>query len=203
MTRTIWNLCLFLTGVLLVLSFTYRSDAHSVVLVSGSERTSIGEKGEVVHLKRNAFALEFYLKPYNTENKEFNAARIAFLTDEALFKKTKVGKETKMEHYLASGHGMAQYSKGSNKYIHPANDAFNYIYYESPEKHRAELIGEENGFLHLSCKFENLLTDFKKAPIPLKETDIDTLYLVMFFDKNHNEVIDKGELAKAKLVFHD
>lgn len=204
MKPTVWILPVLLIGVSsMILSFNSKDESLPISIISGENRISLDVKGQTIQLKRSGFSLEFFVKPYSTPNKEFNAARIAFFTEEESFKAAKVGRKMTPEFYLASGHGMAQENNGSNGYVHLANDAFNYIFYESPERRRAELIKEQNGFLHLSCKFNNLLLDFKQPEIPLEESRIPYFYVVVFIDRDHDGVIDKGELAKAKLVFED
>jgi len=140
------------------------------------------------------FSLQFHGKRY-AEN-EYNPIRIAALSNQSVYDKVAVGQEKNALANFGPATGLAGAKQGYSALF--INDyGHHYLYYENEQHRRLKLLNDYGDHLFFEfpiSKFfiDEMFYDIEKAPI-------STLYLVIFIDRNSDEIMDAGELTKLVL----
>jgi len=171
-------------------------NSQLTVFQNGSE-ISVGKPYESIEIEKNEFALRFYNKKYDSENKKFYSAQIAAFIDKSEFDKIKTGLSKTDLPCFEPGSGMAPDRSGKYESLIFNNSGHHYATYENSESKRLNLLKESNGLLKLEFEIKALYYDSKE--VTMAETELEEFYLAFFIDKNLNGTIDNGELNKLTI----
>ncbi|WP_162903005.1 hypothetical protein [Taibaiella koreensis] len=166
------------------------------MIIQGEKRVPLGDE-QSIKLKREPFTLRFHSPRYSED--AGNALQLAAFEDKGLPDKARVGMAVSRVPYLAPGSGMAADADTGYSEMILNPEGHHYLYYFDERDHRAALAGQQGDWLTLDWSVNALLIAGKRKT--LKESGVHTLYLVLFFDANHNQRIDAGELNKVTLTF--
>lgn len=147
--------------------------------------------GDIIEIEKEAFSLIFWKKKDIPSEKIFHAIRIAASLDKASFSNIQIGTEASALPYFALGTGMAG-NKTGYSHLRFNDTGHHYLYYESEDNNRLNLIEETDSYQKLGFNISSLFTHLGKEKI--EDTDIREFYLAVFQDKNLNKIIDKEEL---------
>jgi hypothetical protein len=164
-----------------------------------NRRSTPGKDFEIITLKRDEFSLLFDSQLYDEQKKLYHAANIVVTTNEQTLAGIKVGLKTVDSPYLEPGSGLAG---GELGYDAVSIDAVgeHYVYYANAKDHRAELRQiNPDGTRRLEWKISKVMEN--EQEILLRDSKLNTLYFAVFIDKNLNEEIEAGELAKLAISF--
>ncbi len=171
-----------------------------ITFIQKGKRQELLKPYQTTNLEKEPFTITFPGMAYNEAKGAYNATKIAVVTDYELVHQINVGMRTADTDTFAPATGMAM--DANPNYLIVDAEAHNYLYY---------LVAGE-GRLQLQEKLDEdiLLLKYTVHEITLNQTDYTikdfphadySLYLVIFIDKNKNEIIDAGELNKVKLIF--
>lgn len=195
--------------ILLFLCFSFtEADAQKkapkseVELIQGDRHFPLTSVHSNVTLKREPFNIDFILKQSNEDEGEFHYARFVASSEELYFKYMKEGMDINETPVLADGTSMA--TNENNVY----NSLFliegNHNFYYASEDHQrggAKVIKKyRNGKIKLRWYIPDIY-EYRQTPYPFTQLKTDHLYLIAFFDKDNDRVIDKGEYYTITLTF--
>ena len=151
-----------------------------------------------VHLTREAFCMQFENKRSNEKKKQFYATQIAAVTEDSCIKYITAGQRTENIFYLAPGTGLAAEDLGySNLFID--NEAHHYIMYENEKDRRANKLSQKGDILKLEWCVPQAF--YNGADVSFEQLPFNHIYLIIFNDRNLNEIVDDGEYKIISVIF--
>ena len=181
---------MFLRPVLIVLMLTVRPphapfDLQFVIQQKGKD-IAVNDTFTKITLARIPFSLFFNSLPYNTNEKQFYATRIAVTLERKDLKEIVTGRNISDIPYFAAGTGNATLGMYEKFYL----GGHQYIFYEPDGEHRASLVSETNGLLRLTCDVNALHGD---RTIEFTQQNIKRFFMIVLSDMNLNNVVDRDE----------
>lgn len=175
-------------------------ETDKVYIVQNGWQTEVGNKMKSIELEKEAFSIRFLSKPYNSEKKEYYAAGLVAITDEAELHKISTGMQENETAYFELGSGLAAHkSTGYEGELFIDAIGQHYLYYENESSKRVNLLKKMDELLLLEFDVERFNRNEKTTVI--SESTLNELHLIIYIDRNLNEVIDKGELYKMTVRF--
>lgn len=202
MTRKLYCRAL-LIGLFLTLAIRVEGQAlisNDVTFVQGDSIYVVSAESDTIELERKPFSIRFFGKRYNPDQRQFYAASIAVLENTKDIGHLTVGMSTSKTTYLEPGSGMAAASNGYGDTLLVTATGHYYLFYESESKKRVNLISKKANILELEWNI--LGFDMSETTDrSFRRMKKSTLYFVIFFDRNIDEIIDEGELKVVTVNF--
>lgn len=154
---------------------------------------------EAITIAREKFAIRFFNKKYNAENKEYYAARIVALLKTSELDVIKTGMRLANMPRFSEGTAMAGKIGGYENLIF-SNDGHHYLYYENAINRRLNLVKEGDLYQKLGFEIRGFLFYENGTKIPISESKLNEFYLAILIDRNLNGIIDDGELRKVTVI---
>ena len=154
----------------------------------------------LVPLSKAPFELIFPVKPYNPSSKEFYAARIVATNDIALVESFYQGLYIGLFPPMAPGSGLAG-NEGPYETLYVVEYGSHYVIFdpEDPDSQRGIRLGERDGEVVLCWPIDKVM--YQKKPYTMRTIPTKGFTLIIFIDKNLNEIVEKGEWYIADLRF--
>lgn len=169
--------------------------AQEMYFIQGEKKIALGDH-ESVKIKKEAFTIRFHSPRYSED--AGNALQVAVFENKTLLDKAHTGMPLSEVPYLSPGSGMAAEPEGY-PYIILNPEGHHYLYYFDERDKRVDLAGQQGEWLTLDWTAEAFLVNGERRLF--RDAGITDIYLVLFFDANHNRRIDEGELKKLSLTF--
>ncbi|MFO8086599.1 MAG: hypothetical protein R6T91_02170 [Bacteroidales bacterium] len=154
-------------------------------------------------IEKEGFSIEFSVFPYSASEKQRHAAQIAATADASNLKYFEEGAIDRLNPFLSDlGTGIATERYKGYDCMYIRDSGHHYIYYKSDRDKRAELVKKaRNGKVRLRWDVNCFYTEDRRVKI--KDSDIDTIYLMIFIDENLNNKIDTNEYSLITLNFEN
>lgn len=189
---------LFLTLVIRVEGQSLIS--NDVTFIQGDSFYVVSAERDTIEIDRKPFSIRYFGKRYNPDQRQFYAASIAVLENTKDIGHLTVGMSTSKTTYLEPGSGMAAASNGYGDTLLVTATGHYYLFYESESKKRVSLISKKANILELEWNI--LGFDMSETTDrSFRRMKKSTLYFVIFFDRNIDEIIDEGELKVVTVNF--
>ncbi|MDX2245208.1 MAG: hypothetical protein SF052_00415 [Bacteroidia bacterium] len=173
--------------------------AKGMRIVQGNSVFHLDEEYNAVPLKKGAFSIQFLNAEYNTSKGLYGITQVAAFSQPKDMSELQSGVRTSQISYFQPGTGLAGPYEGGYLYVDEKN-AHHYLYYSLDESSRCDLLSEgTGGLLELSWTVNQF--DFDGKRIPVKKWTSDNVYLVIFIDRNANQLVEKGEFARVAIRF--
>ena len=202
MTRKLYCRAL-LIGLFLTLAIRVEGQAlisNDVTFIQGDSFYAVSAESDTIELERKPFSIRYFGKRYNHDQRQFYAASIAVLENTKDIGHLTVGMSTSKTTYLEPGSGMAAASNGYGDTLLVTATGHYYLFYESESKKRVSLISKKANILELEWNI--LGFDMSETTDrSFRRMKKSTLYFVIFFDRNIDEIIDEGELKVVTVNF--
>lgn len=202
MTRKLYCRAL-LIGLFLTLVIRVEGQAlisNDVTFIQGDSFYAVSAESDTIELERKPFSIRYFGKRYNPDQRQFYAASIAVLENTKDIGHLTVGISTSKTTYLEPGSGMAAASNGYGDTLLVTATGHYYLFYESESKKRVSLISKKANILELEWNI--LGFDMSETTDrSFRRMKKSTLYFVIFFDRNIDEIIDEGELKVVTVNF--
>ena len=193
----------FLMG--LFLTFVIRVEGQALInnnvkFIQGDSLFVVTAFSDTIELERKPFSIRYFGKRYNAEQRKFYAASIAVLENIKDIGHLTVGMSTSKTTYLEPGSGMAAASDGYGDTLLVTATGHYYLFYETESEKRVNLISKKANILELEWNISgfDLSETTDRSFSRMKKS---TLYFVIFFDRNSDEIIDEGELKVVTVNF--
>lgn len=160
----------------------------------------ISKQSDSLVLERKPFSIYYYGKKYNSEKEEFYSAQIAILDNAEDTLLLKSGKPTYEITFFEPGSGLAPYENGMYDTVFITNSGHHYLIYENENEKRVNLISQIENYNEFEWKIKAV--HYQEKNISLSDITINTLYFVIFMDRNLNEIIDTNELKIVTIQFY-
>lgn len=202
MTRKLYCRAL-LIGLFLTLAIRVEGQAlisNDVTFIQGDSFYVVSAERDTIEIDRKPFSIRYFGKRYNPDQRQFYAASIAVLENTKDIGHLTVGMSTSKTTYLEPGSGMAAASNGYGDTLLVTATGHYYLFYESESKKRVSLISKKANILELEWNI--LGFDMSETTDrSFRRMKKSTLYFVIFFDRNIDEIIDEGELKVVTVNF--
>ena len=189
----------------LFLTFVIRVEGQALInnnvkFIQGDSLFVVTALSDTIELERKPFSIRYLGKRYNAEQKKFYAASIAVLENIKDIGHLTVGMSTSKTTYLEPGSGMAAASDGYGDTLLVTATGHYYLFYETESEKRVNLISKKANILELEWNISgfDLSETTDRSFSRMKKS---TLYFVIFFDRNSDEIIDEGELKVVTVNF--
>lgn len=160
----------------------------------------ISKQSDSLVLERNPFSIHYYGKKYNSKKEKFYSAQIAILDNAEDTLLLKSGKPTYEIPFFEPGSGLAPYENGMYDTVFITNSGHHYLIYENENEKRVNLISQIENYNEFEWKIKAV--HYQGKNISLSDITINTLYFVIFMDRNLNEIIDTNELKIVTIHFN-
>lgn len=152
-------------------------------------------------LSRGEISIEFDIFPYNSDNLQWHAAKIAATIDKSDLKYFEEGIITNSNpFYSYTGTGIAAEQNKPYECMYVDSTGHHFIYYESDTDKRADVIAKmSDGKVRLRWKTD-CFTIYKNE-VKIKNSEIKELYLMIFIDENLNKTIEENEYNRVTIKF--
>jgi hypothetical protein len=182
--------------ITLIFFISVRCAAQSDIWIEQGNRKIIIKKSTSVQLKKAPFTIGFSLKEYHLNSK--NAIRIAAFSEEP--NKIKSGTPVKSLAYFAPGTGWAGYPDAEYSSLIIDDIGHHYIFYSDEKERRAHLVERNGEWLDLTWTISRI--SYKdKNELPIDQSNIQSLYLMLISDKNLDGKLDKKEWKIVRVIF--
>ncbi len=193
--------CIFLETVDLSSITTTPTIPKHITVVQDDKETIITEDHQKVYVNKREFAIRFFHKKYDTiNNKSYNAKLSAFLDKRYLYQ-AETDLAVEYIPFFKPGTGMAARRKQGYDCLYFNNRANHYLFYKTEDDKRLYLLDEVDGYAHFEFPINQFFIDKKRQAI--KSVPFSEFFIILFIDKNLNEIIDEGELTKLTIAFKD
>ena len=156
----------------------------------------------IVELKRQPFELRLRTFPYDAAAREFHAVRVAAATHLGIFDAAP-GADLLDSPFLGPGTGMAAGPDGYDSLF--VNDlGHHYIFHDPSDAaaQRAPVVDRDaDGMLELRWRIDSRWLG--QGAVPIEESEIAALAVVVVSDRDLDDLIRVGEVARFVLVFRD
>lgn len=174
---------------------TKNIDLNTIYIYQNNKLIPVNKDYSEIDLLREEFSLRFYNKAYKPKKDEYYAAQIAAFKNRNDIKKYSIGMNIEELECFAPGTGMA--TRGNYEYLYLTTSGHHYVHYKNKNNKRLNLIDKIKDYLLL--EFEINRTFINDNSVPLSEVQINNFYLLIFIDRNLNNIIDKKELKLIKI----
>lgn len=202
MTRKLYCRAL-LIGLFLTLAIRVEGQSlisNDVTFIQGDSFYVVSAERDTIEIDRKPFSIRYFGKRYNPDQRQFYAASIAVLENTKDIGHLTVGMSTSKTTYLEPGSGMAAASNGYGDTLLVTATGHYYLFYESESEKRVNLISKKANILELEWNI--LGFDMSETTDrSFRRMKKSTLYFVIFFDRNIDEIIDEGELKVVTVNF--
>ena len=173
---------------------------NNVTFIQGDSVYVVSAERDTIEIDRKPFSIRYFGKRYNAEQRKFYAASIAVLENIKDIGHLTVGMSTSKTTYLEPGSGMAAASDGYGDTLLVTATGHYYLFYETESEKRVNLISKKANILELEWNISgfDLSETTNRSFSRMKKS---TLYFVIFFDRNLDEIIDEGELKVVTVNF--
>ncbi len=203
------HIILLITFVFMVLSCTLfktttskNEDVYCNIYVCQNEKErAVSFQNEVIEIDKNKFALHFYNKPYDAENKAFYATQIALFYSAAHMPVLEPGKSVDSVACFSTGTGLATARSGKYESLSFDTSGHHYLFYQNEKSKRVKLLHASDDILKLEFEIDSL--NFMGHTVAMSEIQISEFYLLLFTDKNLDKRIDKGECKRLTFRIKD
>jgi len=190
---------LLLVGIILLAScsgtkrLASKSNITDVFLLQNGQTMKVQENDQKT-IAKAPFSLRFYGKRYTDD--DFKAILVAAISDATTFDKVSVGMHQNEFANFGPATGLAGTPLGYDALF--INDyGHHYLFYKNEQEHRLELLKKDGVNMFFEFHIPKFFID--DTFYDIADTPISTLYLVIFNDRNGDEIMDAGELTKLKL----
>jgi hypothetical protein len=154
---------------------------------------------QTLRLQKRDFALRARIKGYDEAAGSFYDIKVIASRDPGIFDRARVGEAIGDESCFGPGKGMAMDPNSRALFI--ADDGYNNVFYEASNEARSPMkLSRRLGDGYEAVAAVIGLVEGERAGA-IEQWRPGALNLMFFYDANLNEVIDGGELLKARLVF--
>ncbi|MEZ4774058.1 MAG: hypothetical protein R3D00_12820 [Bacteroidia bacterium] len=168
-------------------------------IVQGKTVINLDEEYNAVPLKKAPFSIQFQNTEYNPNRNLYGAAQIAAFSQPKNMSEVTSGVGTSKISFFEPGTGLAGPYEGGYLYVDEPN-SHHFIYYSRDETSRCDLLSEgPDDLLDLSYTVNSF--NFNGKELSVKKWASDNIYLVIFIDRNANNLVDKGEFARVAIRF--
>jgi len=164
----------------------------NVSIVQADSVHTFSAETDSVSLSRHPFTIRFFAERYESKKSRFHAFQLAALS---LADSIHAGMAVDSVRYFSTGTGLA--SEMGVLFI--TDGGHHYIYYESEEDKRANLLSHSGKYLELELPVRAFYSGEKGEAI--QDSRMNSIWLIAFYDQNDNHIIDPGELHKIKVKF--
>jgi len=170
------------------------SDTNIIRIDELAEETNI-------YVSQAELTFIFRIKPYDSVNKKYYAYRLTAYLDSSIFDYVKDNTDKNEIPFFSFGTGMAPSRSGRYDDLVINNKANHYLVYDkdSIRDQRVDLMSEDNGHLLVKVSFDKIFN--QGIQMDFKSLSGVTLYLIAYYDKNLNDIVEKGEYKKLALIF--
>lgn len=188
------------TFILLFTSFSHPGDQPDFQVIQKNRIMNLENTETSIQLKKNEFELIFRQKEYNPDKQEFYSTQVAFTLEKKDLSKIREGVSTSEIEFFSPGTGFATSGHYRSSFINSGETVgHHYFIYQKSGEQRANLVKEKDGMLVLKHKVNTFVKDSKS--IKIKKVNFPELYMVLFSDRNLNQVMDKGEYRIVTIKF--
>jgi len=152
---------------------------------------------DTLEIDKSKFALRFYHKRFDAENKQFYATRLAAFYDVSQYPAIEMGISIDSLACFKAGTGMATAKNGSYESLQFNSQAHHYLFYQNEENKRVNLI-DSLGDMH-KLEFEIDSLNFMGDVTAMSKTQVNEFYLLLVTDGNNNRIVDKGEYKRLTI----
>ncbi|MDQ2177855.1 ankyrin repeat domain-containing protein [Marinifilum sp. D714] len=179
-----------------------RSDNYSTVYVfqNGTE-LPISTQSDTIEIDKSKFALRFYNKRFDLANEKFYATRIAAFYYVSRLPVVETGMAIDTIECFAPGTGMATAKNGGYEALRFNSSAHHYLFYQNEKNKRVNLLGSLGDMLKLEFEIDSL--NFMGYSTAMSEIKVSEFYLLLFTDRNQNQIVDQGECKKITIRVKD
>lgn len=174
--------------------------SNDVTFIQGDSIYVVTAFSDTIELERKPFSIRFFGKRYNPDQRQFYAASIAVLENTKDIGHLTVGMSTSKTTYLEPGSGMAAASNGYGDTLLVTATGHYYLFYESESEKRVNLISKKANILELEWNISGFDLS-ETTDRSFRRMKKSTLYFVIFFDRNIDDIIDDGELKVVTVNF--
>lgn len=179
-------------------TLTNDKSGMGIEILQNGKSYSINNLKEEINLEKGAFTMRFNLL------KKAQGIHIASLEDESTFNEEITNISLDDAQYFNPGASYAGYLDKPYDSMVISNQGQHYIFYESNDSRRADLVAGKDDYYRLEWKIETITlipSDIHetKPEYDIKDAPLNKLYLVLFTDNNLNNIIDSGEFVKIKV----
>lgn len=168
------------------------------IIISQDDKEFSFSTGEAeITLTKTPFKLSFYNKEYSV--KEFYALQLVALDDYETYRAFCSGIPTSESVFFSPGTGMAPDESGRYESLIITDKAHHYLFYSRDDKSRLNKLGKSGRYLLLNFSIDTIFDGIDNAPI--KNYNKNQLFLILFIDRNLDEIIDHNELYKLNINF--
>jgi len=171
-----------------------------VSIYQNGKAYSIGtSRLETLKLEKTNFQIRAVIRSYNEKTEEFYEIKGLAIENDEIFKKIDVGDAIDDASYFGAGRGMAIDPDVNALFVD--ENGFNNLYYdkENDKTSPMKLIKKFDDTYDVAGNIIGLIKNGNNRSI--EQWNGKYLDLILFYDGNLNERIDKGELAKVKIEF--
>ena len=174
---------------------TIKSDNYSnVYFFQNGIESLVNEK---IIINNSNFSLRFFAKPYNADNKDFNAVQVASFINAKDLDLVNIGDKISEVKYFGLGTGMAPSHINKYESLYLTSEAHHYLMYDRDGDKRVNLLEDYGDYLKLEFEIKNLIYNDQEEK--LSETSLLFFYLAILIDHNANGIVDSGELTKISV----
>ena len=173
---------------------------NNVTFIQGDSSYVVSAERDTIEIDKKPFSIRYFGKRYNPDQRQFYVAQIAVLDNRKDIGVLTVGMSKENTTYFEPGTGMAPGYNGKYDTLLVSDKGHHYLLYESENDHRVGLISKKANILELEWNilgFDMSETTDRSFRRMIKST----LYFVIFFDRNIDEIIDEGELKVVTVNF--
>ena len=170
-----------------------------ITFIQKGKRQELVKSYQTITLEKEPFTITFPGLAVEEATQEYHPTQIALVTYHEPLRKIIAGMRTEDTVPFAPATGMAM--DYNAHYLIVSADAHNYLFYNEAGNTRLELSKKLQGDV-LLLKYTVEAIYFNGTEYNIKDFPPDfPLYLIIFIDKNQNDIIEEGELNKVKMEF--
>ncbi|MPQ47107.1 hypothetical protein GCQ56_08765 [Marinifilum sp. N1E240] len=175
----------------------YSDICSTVYVFQNGIEVPIHSNSDTIEITKSKFALRFYNKCYDSENKLFYATRIIAFYDASQIPEMKNGMTIDSLDCFKPGTGLAATKNGGYESLQFNFNALHYLYYQNEESKRVNSIALSGDMHKLEFEIDSL--NFMGHFTTMSEIQVCEFYLLLFSDRNNNRIAEQGEYKRLTI----
>jgi len=168
-----------------------------IVILQGKKNHNIQSDKQSIQLDREAFTIKLYSKKYNSNNQENFITRITASLDQDILNLAQLGENIKESSSFYPSRALAITRGIGYEQLYLNKEAHHILYYENEEDKTISLLSKNEEVLTLGFTVPTFWKDGNSFSI--QEATFSSFYLLIFIDKNLDQIINEGELKKVRI----